>query len=154
MYYNPKGGKKGKYALRENTYRRMWYLIADYRYFKCIQAGFEEAEYWGHQLFPDSPPGTCTFPLGGPGEVKAGAAAETPAVYVPEGMQFDIEQIGSYIKAIEDALEKVPAVYAGYIMDHIIERRRYKDMEGVSDKTIKMWVQRFIWLVARNLGEV
>lgn len=143
MYYQPKGGKAGKYALRENTYRRIWYLIADYRYFKCIQAGMTQSENWRSE--------------GAAAQDKAGPvpnAAETPAAYVPEGIRFDMEQISRYINAIEEALEKVPSAYADYIMEHIINRMKYKDMEGVSERTMKLWVQRFIWLVAQNLSEV
>ena len=37
-YYQLKEGKKGAYTLRENTYRRIRYLIADYPYFKKMLA--------------------------------------------------------------------------------------------------------------------
>lgn len=153
MYYHSKGGKKGKFALRENTYRRMWYLIADYRYFKCIQAGMIQAENWRYQCGP----AVATEASGinpEPGRVAMDMAAETSAAYKSEGGRSDMEQISRYIKAIEDALEKIPPAYADYIMEHIINRMRYKDMEGVSERTMKLWVQRFIWLVAQNLGEV
>ena len=36
--------KKGPYTLRENTYRRMRYLIADYDFFKAAQRG--EIEFY------------------------------------------------------------------------------------------------------------
>ena len=38
-FYQLKSGKMGEYTLRDNTYRRMWYLIADYPFFKAVQSG-------------------------------------------------------------------------------------------------------------------
>ena len=38
-FYQLKSGKMGEYTLRDNTYRRMWYLIADYPFFKAVQNG-------------------------------------------------------------------------------------------------------------------
>ena len=112
----PRGGKKGRFALRENTYRRTWYLIADYPYFKEIQRGQAVAE----QLF----------------EYELGA-----------------EQCERYIKAIEAAQEKVPDEYLENIMSHIIDRKQYKEMGMICERTMKIWVQRFIWHVAHNLGD-
>lgn len=174
-FYDPRGGKKGKFALRENTYRRIWYLIADYRYFKCIQAGIEGAEFLQrdsaaagvHTIavpqITEKPvarrQGRDSCVTAGTLDVykeggAAGVTAETPAAYRIESGRFDMGQIDKYIKAIEEALEKVPVAYADYVMEHIINRMRYKDMEGVSERTMKLWVQRFIWLVAQNLGEI
>ena len=130
-YYQPKGGKKGKFALRENTYRRTWYLIADYKYFKYIQAGLTQAEHWSRT------------------EGAAGRVADPGNGYAAEK-----DQISRYIKAIETAQRQVPEAYVDSIMSHIIERKKYKDIEGVSERTLKIWVQRFIWHVAHNLGEV
>ena len=158
-FYDPRGGKKGKFALRENTYRRTWYLIADYRYFKCIQAGIEGAEFLQRDsaaagAYAIAVPQITEKPVAHRPGGGSCATAETPAAYRIESGRFDMGQIDKYIKAIEDALEKVPAAYAEYVMEHIINRMRYKDMEGVSERTMKLWVQRFIWLVAQNLGEV
>lgn len=123
MYYQPKGGKKGQFALRENTYRRMWYLIADYPYFKWI---------------------TENRP--------ADSVREETAAYQIDCSQ-EQEQLERYIEAIERAKQQIPEDYVEYIMSHIIEKKRYKDMDGVSEKTLKIWTQRFIWHVARNLGD-
>lgn len=105
MDYQPRGGKKGRFTLRKNTYRRTWYLIADYPYFKSIE-------------------------------------------YDKNAKQYE-----QYIKAIEDARTQIPEAYADFIMLHIIERKKYKDMVGVSERTLKLWTQRFIWHVANNMGE-
>lgn len=150
-YYQPKGGKAGRYALRENTYRRIWYLIADYKYFKCIQAGIAESEYWRGRAEDQGRPYGNGKRYPGPGTATA---AEKQAGYAAEAAEFDPAQISRYIKAIEDAQKKVPAAYVDYIMEHITGRMKYKDMENVSERTMKLWVQRFIWLVARNLGEI
>lgn len=127
-YYQPKGGKKGKHALRENTYRRTWYLIADYPYFKAVQKGRADA---------------AEFSKGN----SSGVAEQI--------FEYDLEreQCERYIAAIEAAQEKVPEKYVEYIMSHIIDRKKYKDMEKVSERTMKIWVQRFIWHVAHNLGD-
>ena len=128
-YYQPRGGKKGRFALRENTFRRMWYLIADYPYFKAVQRGRQDSR---------------AFSL-------ANTTRMAEAVF-----EYDVEQeqCERYINAIEAAIEVVPPEYTEYIMSHIIERKRYKDMQlAVSERTIKLWVQRFIWQVAHNLGE-
>lgn len=125
-FYQPKGGKKGKYALRKNTYKRIWYLIADYPYFKYIENMSVE---------------NCV--------------AEDSFTYMADMTDGDgcKEEYTRYISAIEDAQEKIPPPYVDYIMSHIIERKQYKDMDGVSEKTLKIWLQRFIWHVAHNLGE-
>jgi len=158
-FYDPKGGKKGKFALRENTYRRIWYLIADYRYFKCIQMGIKGAELLQrNSAAMDTYPFAVSQVTETPGEYREESdpkvKAQIQAAYRPENGMVDTEKIDKYIEAIETALEKVPEAYSEYIMEHIINRMRYKDMEGVSERTMKLWVQRFIWLVAQNLGEV
>ena len=128
-YYQPRGGKKGRFALREYTYRRMWYLIADYPYFKAVQRGRQDSS---------------AFSL-------ANTTRMAEAVFEYD---VELEQCERYINAIEAAIEVVPPEYTEYIMSHIIERKRYKDMQlAVSERTIKLWVQRFIWQVAHNLGE-
>lgn len=127
-YYQPRGGKKGKFALRENTYRRTWYLIADYPYFKAVQRGQADAQEFT--------------------QANSSGIAEKMFEY-----NLQAEQCERYIKAIEAAQEKVPEQYVENIMNHIISRRQYKDMENVSERTIKIWVQRFIWHVAHNLGD-
>lgn len=115
-YYQPRGGKKGRFALRENTYRRMRYLIADYPYFK-----YASSKRIAEPMF-----------------------------------EYDVgkDQCERYIKAIEEAMEQVPPEYVEHVMSHIIERKKYEDMEvGASERTMKHWVQRFIWNVAHNLGD-
>lgn len=119
-YYQPKGGKKGRFALRENTYRRTWYLIADYPYFKAVQKGQSDVT----------------------------GVAEQMAIYDLKPSQYE-----RYIAAIEDAQQMVPEDYVKCIMSHIIDRKKYKDMRDVSETTLKIWVQRFIWHVAHNLGD-
>ena len=122
-YYQLKEGKKGAYTLRENTYRRIRYLIADYPYFKKMLAeGAGKAEL-----------------------------RETAFGYTLQGPSL---QFVKYVEAIEKARQEIPEIYADDVMSHIIEGKRYKDMDGVSEKTIKRWVQRFVWQVARNLGDV
>ncbi len=128
-YYQPRGGKKGRFTLRENTYRRIWYLIADYPYFKAMQRGHEDA-----RVFSQANSFRMTEPM----------------------FEYDIgrEQCERYIAAIEAAMERVPSEYIDHIMSHIVDRTKYKDMNlAVSERTIKLWVQRFIWQVAHNLGD-
>ena len=140
-YYQLKGGKKGKFALRENTYRRIWYMIADYPYFKSLESGLQFA----NSVAENKMQFANSVDVDSAG--LANSTAETAAVY-------DTGQIGRYIKAIEDALTMVPDDYTEQVLSHIVERKRYKDMGPVSERTIKMWVQRFIWQVAHNMGEV
>ena len=130
-YYQPKGGKQGKFALRENTYRRIWYLIADYPYFKAVRRGHADALEFSRNSIDEN-------------------------VKVSEQMfeyDLEVESCELYIEAIEAALDTVPPAYADHIMSHIVERKRYRDMDGVSERTLKVWVQRFIWQVAHNLGD-
>lgn len=122
-YYQPRGGKKGEYTLRENAYRRTWYLIADYPYYKKMQA-----EGAGRTVVRETEFG---YKIEGP-----------PLQYI------------KYIEAIEAARSEIPEIYRNDVLSHIIERKKYKDMEGADERTLKKWVQRFIWHVARNLGDV
>ena len=148
-YYQPKGGKKGKFALRENTYRRTWYLIADYPYFKAIQRGQVDATEFSKA--------NGFLELDEQSDICSGIARVTAEkLEVAEQLfEYDLEteQCERYIKAIEDAQKKVPDRYVENVMRHIIDRKKYKDMEKVSERTMKIWVQRFIWHVAHNLGD-
>ena len=121
-YYQIKGGKKGKYTLRENTYRRTWYVIADYPYFKHMQTEGRNRT----------------------------TLRETEFGYRIQGPTM---QYLRYIEAIESAKKEIPEVYVEDVMSHIVERKQYKEMDGANEKTLKMWVQRFIWQVAHNLGD-
>lgn len=123
-YYQPRGGKKGAYTLRDNTYRRMWYLIADYPYFKALEAGQLTLEE-----FQD----------------ERNSSTETEAT---SRCNFE-----PYIKAIEAAQKAIPAEYVEDVMAHIIYHVRYADFDYVCEQTLKKWVQRFIWHVAKQLGE-
>ncbi len=123
-FYQPKGGTKGNYTLRKNTYKRTWYLIADYPYYKYLESK----------------------------STVKGIAEDTFSYEA--GRERSKEEYIRYIAAIEDAKEQIPPAYADHIMSHIIERKRYKDMDDVSEKTLKIWTQRFLWHVAHNLGEV
>lgn len=139
-YYQPRGGKKGRFALRENTYRRIWYLIADYPYFKAVQRGRTDAYIFSRNNEADG----------------NGAMPENGMRIAEPLFEYDVEktQCEKYIKAIEAAMEVVPQEYLEHIMCHIIERKRYKDMKViVSERAMKLWVQRFIWHVAHNLGD-
>jgi len=131
-YYQPRGGKKGQYALRNNTYRRIWYLIADYKYFKQLEvlqrARVAEAE------------------------IQYSEEKSKPTEVMQEHRQQP--EYMRYICAIEKAQKEIPEEYVEDVMSHIADRRKYRDMEGVSEKTIKIWVQRFIWYVAKNLGDI
>ena len=219
-YYQPKSGKKGRFALRENTYRRIWYLIADYPYYKAVQRGWTDAmefskENLGNEILEefgkgrmetdgladysrenevlkdalnlnkgseeteavfansleDSEDSIANSP-GDSGDLLANSQDEQDDQFanghesaaarfanspnIAERIfEYDVEQAQCerYIWAIEDAMEKVPPLYVKYILSHIINRRQYKEMDGVSDRTLKMWVQRFIWHVAHNLGD-
>ena len=159
-YYQPKGGKKGRFALRENTYRRIWYLIADYPYYKAVQRGWTDAAIFSkhNQVLEDA--------MAFEGEINAEELPGNGQAYVKAKyvnctniaepiFEYDVEKnlCERYIWAIEDAMEKVPPLYVKYILSHIINRRQYKEMEGSNEKTLKMWVQRFIWHVAHNLGD-
>lgn len=145
-YYQPRGGKKGKFALRENTYRRTWYLIADYPYFKAVERGMADAgDFTGENREEKNENGFNVITV----ENKSSRVAETVA-----GYETARDQYRKYIKAIEDAMEQIPERYADHIMRHITERKKYKDIEGVSETTLKLWTQRFIWNVANNMGDV
>lgn len=124
-YYQPHGGKKGEFTLRDNTYRRMLYLIADYEYFKAVQRGEVELE----QL-----------------KDERNSTTETAAI---KRVNFD-----TYIQAIEKAAEAIPSEYVEAVQMHIMHRKRYADFDHVSENTLKKWVQRFIWHVAKELGEI
>lgn len=123
-YYQPKG-KKGKYTLRDNTYRRMWYLIADYNYFKAVQAGEILLEQ-----FKD----------------EKNSVTELEAI---SSVNFD-----HYIDAIEAAKKQIPEMYVEHVLDHIINNAKYSDLDFVCEQTLKKWAQRFIWHVAKELGEI
>ena len=180
-YYQPKGGKKGKFALRENTYRRTWYLIADYPYFKKLQeeAGCLQTDKTADALHEGDAGDTQVF-----GSLQPARAAESAAEYntggnadvveskieggnadagrkkkcgrkkLKTGYEPDPRQFSRYIAAIEEAQQHVPAAYMDYVMDHIVNKMKYKDADGVSEKTLKIWTQRFVWYVAHNLGDV
>ena len=124
-YYQPHGGKKGEYAIRGNTYRRIWYLIADYPYFKAVQRGEIPLQH-----FPD----------------ERNSVTENQAV---ERSNFD-----AYIEAIEKAMESIPGEYVESVTAHIMYHAKYKDFDFVSEGTLKKWVQIFIWHVAKELGEI
>ena len=124
-YYQPRGGEKGKFTLRDNTYRRMWYLIADYDYFKACQAGEIEL-------------------------VRLKDERHSPT----EDEAINLTNFDEYIKAIEDAKKEIPEAYIDDVMEHIISRKQYSRCDFVHESTLKKWVQRFIWHVARNLGEM
>lgn len=124
-YYQPRGGKKSQYALRDNTYRRMWYLIADYYYFKAVQTGQIPLE-----RFKD----------------ERNSITETPAI---ESANFRI-----YTQAIERAMAAIPSEYKEAVLSHITYHTRYADFDYVCEGTLKKWVHRFIWHVAKELGEI
>ncbi len=148
-YYQPRGGKKGKFALRENTYRRTWYLIADYPYFKAIQRGRSDAVEFSRENDLEETDEQSE-------ECLAIVDVIAEKFNVAEQLfeyDLEVEQCERYITAIENALEKMPDKYAENIMRHIIQGKKYKDMERVSERTMKLWVQRFIWNVAHNLGD-
>lgn len=124
-YYQPHGWKKGPFTLRDNTYRRMVYLIADYPYFLSVQSGEVTLE-----KFTD--------------ERHSRTEDEVVSIHT-----FD-----HYIKAIEDAKKGIPDIYVEDVLDHIINKKTYSHIDYVHENTMKKWVQRFIWLVAKNLGEI
>lgn len=124
-YYQLKGGKKGAFTLRENTYRRMWYLIADYPYFKAVQSGQVKLERFKEERYSE-----------------------------PEAIAVSKNNFNEYIEAIEEATKGIPDIYVENVLEHIINKREYLDMDYVHENTMKKWVQRFIWLVAKNLGEI
>ena len=115
----------GEYTLRDNTYRRMWYLIADYPFFKAVQNGEIELKElkWEKQ-----------------------SVTEEKAVSL---CNFD-----NYINAIEHAEKAIPEIYVKDVMAHIISNGKYRDFDCVCEQTMKKWVQRFIWRVAKELGEI
>ena len=133
-FYQPRGGKKGPFALRENTYRRTWYLIADYPYYKAIQQGWIDGMVSGDRDNKDI--------------AESSGIAETVFEY-----DVNNDQCEKYIWAIEEAIAEMPPLYVKYILSHIIDKRSYKEMDGISERSLKMWVQRFIWHVAHNLGD-
>ena len=133
-FYQPRGGKKGPFALRENTYRRTWYLIADYPYYKAIQQGWIDGMVSGDRDIKDI--------------AESAGIAETVFEY-----DVNNDQCEKYIWAIEEAIAEMPQLYVKYILSHIIDKRSYKEMDGISERSLKMWVQRFIWHVAHNLGD-
>lgn len=124
-FYQLKSGKKGAFTLRENTYRRMWYLIADYPYFKAVQNGEIEIKElnWERQ-----------------------SETEEKAVSV---CTFD-----NYIEAIENAQKEIPEVYVQDVLSHIIYNTNYKELKSGCERTLKTWVQRYIWHVAKEMGEI
>lgn len=124
-YYQPHGGKLGAYTLRDNTYRRMWYLIADYGYFKRFELGELEFDAYCDELYSK-----------------------------PEIAAISKANFKTYITAIEDAQRAIPEDMVEPVMKHIVEKACYKDIYIASEGTLKLWTQRFIWHVAKNLGEI
>ena len=53
------------------------------------------------------------------------------------------------VKAIRNALNMVPESYRGFIMDNIVYRTKAK---GYASKIWRIWKQRFLYQVARNLS--
>ena len=92
--------------------------------------------------------------------VEGGHLQEEPSEYWMENndrrgdVYSNIGPAQRYIAAIEAACEMIPEEYVEYVMKHITEGIRYKDIEDVSEKTLKVWTQRFIWYVAYQLGEI
>lgn len=117
--------KKGPYTLRENTYRRMRYLIADYDFFKAAQRG--EIEFYQSKD-------------------ERNSATETSAI---KRVNFDL-----YVQAIENAIQAIPSEYVRPVQEHLIYRKPYAYFDYVSESTLKKWVQRYIWHVAKELGEI
>lgn len=124
-YYQPHGGKKGPFTLRDNTYRRMVYLIADYDYFVAVSTGLIDMEKFKDERHSE-----------------------------PEDNAISRSNFDQYIKAINDAKKAVPDIYVDDVMDHIINKTKYSNIPAVHENTLKKWVQRFIWQVAKNLGEI
>ena len=53
------------------------------------------------------------------------------------------------VKAIRDALETVPLAYRQFILDNIIRQKAYKCFPN---KLWRIWKQRFLFNVAKNLS--
>ena len=124
-FYQLKSGKMGEYTLRDNTYRRMWYLIADYPFFKAVQNGeieLKELKWVKQSVTEEKAVSLCNF--------------------------------DNYINAIEHAEKAIPEIYVKDVMAHIISNGKYRDFDCVCEQTMKKWVQRFIWRVAKELGEI
>ena len=124
-FYQYKSGKMGVFTLRENTYRRMWYLISDYPYFKAVQSGeidIKELNWERQSVTEEKAISLCNF--------------------------------DNYIEAIENAQKAIPEAYVEDVMNHIVDYVMYKELNSASEPTLKKWVQRFIWRVAKELGEI
>ena len=68
---------------------------------------------------------------------------------VSEDMVIEKTMLEARVKAIHDALQGIPIVYRGYILDNIILHRQHSSFPN---KIWKMWKQRFLFDVAKNLS--
>ncbi|MBQ1406853.1 MAG: hypothetical protein IIY88_01840 [Eubacterium sp.] len=66
-----------------------------------------------------------------------------------EDMVIEKTMLEARVKAIHDALQGIPIVYRGYILDNIILHRQHSSFPN---KIWKMWKQRFLFDVAKNLS--
>lgn len=62
--------------------------------------------------------------------------------------------IDLYVQAIENAMQAIPSEYVRPVQEHLIYRKPYAYFDYVSESTLKKWVQRYIWHVAKELGEI
>lgn len=113
-----------RYRLPRNLYRKTIYTIKDYDRLKARR----------EEILSASPPPPDGQPKGG----QAGDIVFRKAVRLA-----DIDQ---QIKAIEEALERVPEEYRKGVWDHIQSRTPFP--VDASMNTYKTWKQRFIYWVA------
>ena len=66
-----------------------------------------------------------------------------------ENRAIEKAMLESRVKAIRSALNLVPEAYRGFIMDNIVRR---KNTQGYANKIWRVWKQRFLYQVARNLS--
>ena len=66
-----------------------------------------------------------------------------------EDLAVEKAMLEARVQAIHNALQGIPIVYRGYILDNIILHRQ---QSSFPNKVWKMWKQRFLFDVAKNLS--
>ena len=92
-------------------------------------------------------------------EIESGAVSAAGVVSDKKSRYADIRpteelvlekaMLEARVGAIHQALQGIPIVYRGYILDNIIFHRQ---QNSFPNKVWKMWKQRFLFDVARNLS--
>lgn len=122
--------KNNPYYLRRTLYRRMLLLVRDYNAMKTEWEGILE----------ESPAPSDGMPRG------SGTSDPTLTAAVRR------ERLGEQIKAVDNALAAIPPEYQKGIWWHAAQGAYFPEVAALS--TWKRWNARFLFEIAKNLGEI